>query len=112
MSLLDDVIKLEKEAIERIGQADSLDALNDLKIQYIGRKGSLVAILRGLGKLPDQDRKEVGAKANQIRAAVTAEFETKAQQFSSKDDAPGLDPTLPGTGHQIGAEHIINQTMN
>ncbi len=61
MPALDQVEKLRSEAIERIGSADSLDSLNALQVQYLGRKGELTAILKSLKELPIEERKEVGA---------------------------------------------------
>ncbi|MEW5797138.1 MAG: phenylalanine--tRNA ligase subunit alpha, partial [Candidatus Zixiibacteriota bacterium] len=63
MSLLDEVSRLESEALERIGQAYSLDSVKELQIRYLGRKGPLVALLRQLGSLPEEERRLVGARA-------------------------------------------------
>ena len=68
MSLLDDVTRLGEEVSERIGLADSLDSVKDLKIRYLGRKGPLSQILKNLRDLPDSERKQVGALANKLRA--------------------------------------------
>ncbi|MBD3258113.1 phenylalanine--tRNA ligase subunit alpha [candidate division GN15 bacterium] len=111
MSLVDDVVKLEQEALERIGQADSLDSLKELQIRYLGRKGPLTAILRGLGKLSPEEKKATGAKANQVRQQLEAAFKEAAEKFAGPKQSSAIDPTLPGTANPIGTVHIINQVM-
>ncbi len=111
MSILDEVRQLEAEAIERIGNTDSLDSLRELQVRYLGRKGPLVAILRGLGKLEGDERKQVGAAANKTRVRLEQEFAAVAEKYDTGKAASAFDPTLPGTGHRIGTVHILNQVM-
>jgi phenylalanyl-tRNA synthetase alpha chain len=111
MSLIEDVRKLEAEVLERIGQADSLETLKDCQVRYLGRKGPLAKILRGLGKLSPEERKETGAAANKIRVSLEEKFAVAAGSFSSEEDKPLFDPTLPGIAPPIGTRHIINQVM-
>ncbi len=112
MSILDEVRQLEAEAIERIGNTDSLDSLKELQVRYLGRKGPLVAILRGLGKLEGDERKQVGAAANKTRARLEQEFAAAAEKYDTGKAASAFDPTLPGTGHRGGTVHILNQVMD
>lgn len=111
MSVLDEVAKLESEALERIGQADSLDLLKELQIRYLGRKGPLTQILRSLGKLDPDERKSVGAAANQTRTKIEAALAAAIEGYESGGDGGSFDPTLPGTPHRGGTVHIINQVM-
>lgn len=111
MSLLEEVARLESEALERIGLADSLESVNKLQVRYLGRKGPLLAILRQLGKLPPEERKEVGARANQVRTRLETEFKAATERFGGEDSSHAFDPTLPGTAPYAGTVHIINQVM-
>ena len=111
MSILDDVTKLEEEALERIGQADSLDSLKELQIKYLGRKGPLVAILRGLGSLSADERRTTGAKANEARQRLEEAFKQATEKFAGFGQTESIDPTLPGTVSPIGTPHIVNQVM-
>jgi phenylalanyl-tRNA synthetase alpha chain len=111
MSLLEEVTQLESEALERIGKADSLDALKELQVRYLGRKGPLVALLRQLGKLDPEERKAVGARGNEVRKNLETEFKTAAERFASSGKGSAFDPTLPGTAPQPGTVHIVNQVM-
>ncbi len=112
MSILDEVSQIERDAIERIGNADSLDLLRDLQVQFLGRKGSLTAVLKSLGALSVDEKKSVGAAANQARQRIEQSIEEATARLSASRRSSGFDPTLPGTGQYQGTVHIINQTMN
>ena len=111
MSLLEDIAGLETEALERIDHADSLDAVRELKIKYLGRKGPVLAILKSLGKLPPEQRKEVGARANRLRQLLEQKLEEASSRFEVGEKKSPFDPTLPGTASRVGAIHIVNQVM-
>ncbi|HOP06899.1 MAG TPA: phenylalanine--tRNA ligase subunit alpha [candidate division Zixibacteria bacterium] len=111
MSLLDDVQKLKSEALERIGLADSLEVLNDLKVEYLGRKGRLTAILKGLKDLTGDERKEVGAEANQLRSELEGLIKESWSNLEKASSTNEFDPTLPGTIPRRGAMHLLNQTL-
>src|SRR3989304_9200320 len=100
MSLLDEVAKLGKDPHERIGQADSLDSLRELKVRCLGRKGPLALILKGLKDLSEEERRLVGARANKLRTELEQEFATAMTRFAAPDEKPVFDPTLPGTGQR------------
>ena len=111
MSLLDEVTRIESEALERIGQADSLESVKELQFRYLGRKGQLAAVLRQLGTLPADERKQLGAGANQARARMEAQFEAAAGRFQSDKPRSAFDPTLPGTAPRVGTIHVVNKVM-
>ncbi len=111
MSLLDEVAKLEAEAVERISHADSLDSLRELEIQYLGRKGPLNSILKNLKDLSIEERKEVGARANTARVKLEALVAEKTASFGSSGGDLSFDVTLPGTGQRVGVVHVLNQVM-
>jgi phenylalanyl-tRNA synthetase alpha chain len=108
--------QLEKQAILEIGTAESPDKLRAIRAKYVGRKGSITAILRQLGSLPDQDRKEVGRIANRIKVAVEREAKAREAYLAGRDEEaraePSLDVTLPGYPVPIGRLHPITQTIN
>ena len=111
MALLDEVSRIEQEALERIGNAGSLDLLKELQILYLGRQGSLTAVLKSLGALPVDERKAVGAQANQARKSIEEKLQAATEKLSQQTPVSSFDPTLPGTGQPIGTIHILNQVM-
>lgn len=111
MPLLEQVVQLENEALERIGSADSLDSLNAVSVEYLGRNGKITAILKQLKDIPIEERKAVGAAANSSRARLEENIRAKTESFGPAKKDSEFDPTLPGTAQRVGAIHIVNQTM-
>ena len=112
MSLLDEIAQLAHDASERIGKADSLDSLNAVRIHFLGKKGAVTAVLKSLGKLPPDERKQVGAAANKCRVAIEQGLAVAQEQLGGNAKEAGFDPTLPGTGQHVGVPHILNQVMD
>ncbi len=112
MSLLETIAQLEREALERIGTADSLDLLNAVQIEYLGRNGKITAILKQLKDIPIEQRKKIGAAANASRALLEQNLQEKSNSLAPAEKEGTFDPTLPGTASRLGAVHIVNQTMN
>ncbi len=112
MSLLDDVASIQDEALKRISQADSLESLKELQVAYLGRKGSVTAVLKGLKELSLEERKTVGSAANKCRATIEQQLNLAHQQLALPKERTLFDPTLPGTGQRIGVVHIVNQVID
>ncbi len=112
MSVLDDLKNLESEALERISNSGSLDAFNEVRVQFLGKKGSITAVLKTLGKLPVDERKLIGASANAVRTNIEENIKSAQNKLSTCKTASDFDPTLPGTAQPIGTIHILNQVMN
>ncbi len=112
MSVLDDLKNLESEAMKRISKAGSLEALNEVRILYLGKKGSITAVLKTLGTLPVDERKLIGAAANTTRNNIEENIKAVEEKLSKGKSSFEFDPTLPGTSQPIGTIHILNQVMN
>ena len=111
MSLLEDVTRLKLEALEQIGKANSAERLNEIQIKYLGRKGAITAVLKGLKDLPLDEKKSAGAAANKARAELEQTFTEAAKKFTTVKDKTTFDPTLPGTRPKTGVVHIVNQVI-
>jgi len=112
MSVLDELKNLESEALKRISDAGSLDALNEVRVQFLGKKGSITAVLKTLGKLPVDERKLIGAAANTARNNIEENIKASQDKLSTGKTSTGFDPTLPGITQPIGTVHILNQVMS
>ncbi len=107
-----------KETLLKI-KTDALKALSDtsadveaLRIQYLGKKGELTAVLRGMGKLSAEERPVIGQLANEVRAAIEEEIEKKttalkAAALEAKLQAEKLDVTVPGDKTPVGKPHPL-----
>jgi len=107
---------LEQQARQAIAAATDLKILDDIRVQYMGKKGLLTEQLKQLGKLPADERPQAGQAINvakkQVQAAIEArktELQTAAlaEQLASER----IDVTLPGRGQQSGGLHPVTRTL-
>ena len=106
-----DLDALAVEAQNAIGAAQSLDALEPLRVQYLGRKSRLAEVLKSLGQLPADQRGSVGKRANETKAAVERQLAERRQALGAGDTRPTLDVTLPGSPVAQGRLHPVTQTL-
>ena len=99
--MLDELYSLQKEAEQSIADAADEEIIREIEVRFLGKKGAITRVLKGMGALPAEERPKVGQCANEIRAAVTtaiaarrAAMEEEAVRAQSED--PDFDPTLPG----------------
>jgi phenylalanyl-tRNA synthetase alpha chain len=111
MSIIDDVVRVRDEAVERISKADSLDSLQELRVRYLGRKGEITGFLKGLKELTNDERKQVGAVANRARSEIESLLQQIQEKLSASKQASVFDPTLPGSRSRLGVAHITNQAL-
>lgn len=105
---------LRMEALQELQGVESQAALNDLRVKYLGKKGALTEILRGMGGLSAEERPVIGGVANEVRGAIEAVIEEKTQAFIKEETeqrlrAETIDVTLPGKGLSQGAVHPLNK---
>lgn len=112
MSIVEDIAQTKREALERIGNADSLDLLEQLRVQYLGRKGVVTAYLKGLKELSPDERKQVGAVANKCRSEIDQALKAGTEKSASPGQSTAIDASLPGTPVRVGTVHIINQVTD
>ncbi len=111
---LGDLKRLQNEALAQISQAAGLEDLEELRIRYLGRKGSLTQILRGLKDLEPELRRQLGQEANQAKQDLESAFAAKTSQLKTAARQAGagiLDVTLPGRRPPLGRLHPITRTM-
>ena len=94
-----------------------MDALEQIRIKYLGKKGELTAVLKEMGKLSKEERPIIGALANEIRSKLETEIESKRAQLAEALEQAKLvsevvDVTMPGKKKEIGRLHPLTQTMN
>ncbi|MBR7150715.1 MAG: phenylalanine--tRNA ligase subunit alpha [Clostridia bacterium] len=106
--------RIQAEALEQI-HAPEAD-LEQIKIKYLGKKGELTAVLRGMGSLSPEERPVVGQIANEVRAAIEAAINERKQEqealaLDAKLKAEKLDVTMPGTPAPMGHMHPLTQVQ-
>ena len=106
------VEQLREAAVSALNSADSSEQLESWRVDFLGRKGRLTALLRGLGSLEIEDRKIVGAAANLLRVDLDSLYEERDRQAKLSDAPVGsLDVTLPGRKPALGGLHPSTQMI-
>ena len=108
---------LAAAARQAIAVAQDIAALEELRVQYLGKKGSLTEQLKGLGQLPPEQRPAAGAEINKVKELLQAEIGVRRETLegaavSLRLAAEKIDVTLPGRGQQLGGLHPITQTID
>jgi len=107
---------LEQQAREAVDSAGDLKALDEVRVQYLGKKGLLTEQLKQLGKLPADERPQAGQAINVAKKQVQQAIEARkhvlqnaklAEQLASEH----IDVTLPGRGHGTGGLHPVTRTL-
>ena len=106
------VEQLREAAVSALNSADSSEQIESWRVDFLGRKGRLTALLRGLGSLEIEERKIVGAAANLLRADLDSLYEERDRQAKLSDAPVGsLDVTLPGRKPALGGLHPSTQMI-
>ncbi|WP_404399311.1 phenylalanine--tRNA ligase subunit alpha [Idiomarina seosinensis] len=108
--------EIVNQAGQAIASADSPQRLDEVRVEYMGKKGKLTELLKGLGKLDASERREAGQKINQakqqVQNSINARKELlKAEELKAKLEAERIDVSLPGRGTQVGGVHPVTQTI-
>lgn len=109
--------ELRQQAASELAAAQSADKLNELRVKYLGKKGSLTAVLRGLGALTPEERPRVGQIVNDIRSELELLVEKKNNELRQAELALRLasekiDITLPGRKGMSGHKHPLTTTLD
>jgi phenylalanyl-tRNA synthetase alpha chain len=108
---------LEKAGTAAIAATETLDNLEQLRVQYLGKKGQLSQILRGMGKLTPEERPRIGSLANEVKDTLQSLLESQHQslqtaQIRARLAAETLDVTMPGVLRPQGRIHPLNSTID
>lgn len=113
--MLNQVEELASKASDELGKITDVNDLETWRIRYLGRKGSLIQILRSLADLPLKERRAVGARANELKGVLEAAFAERKrnlQQGSALSQRrEALDITLPGQRIPLGRLHPTTQIL-
>ena len=108
---------LQKEATTAIAGAKTLDDLEQLRVKYLGKKGQLSQILRGMGKLSAQERPIIGSLANEVKEALQGSLTNsrnslEAAQIAAQLESETIDVTMPGVSRPLGKTHPLTATID
>ncbi|NLH96580.1 MAG: phenylalanine--tRNA ligase subunit alpha, partial [Clostridiaceae bacterium] len=108
-------IKLEAE--KKLNEAGSLAELESIRLQYLGKKGELTAVLRGMGQLSPEERPRIGQLANEIRSFIEEMLEEKTKALQEKErsmrlEKEAIDVTMPGKRRFLGKKHPLSIVLD
>lgn len=111
-----ELVELVNRALADIGNSTELDALDSVRVKYLGKKGELTQKLKSLGTLPAAERPKAGEHINaakqKLQQAITDQQDAlKKKQLDASLASESIDVTLPGRGQRPGGLHPITQTL-
>jgi phenylalanyl-tRNA synthetase alpha chain len=110
--VINELRKIEEEGLQELESLSNADRLETFRIAYLGKKGRVTALLKGMGKLPPEERPEAGKIANRVKARLGEAFEARKREIARRDTASKRDLpdiTLPGRKPVRGHVHPITQ---
>lgn len=108
---------LKQVALQELNEAGTLGVLNELRVKYLGKKGSLTGVLKGLGHLQPEERPRIGQIVNAIRTQLETEIANKSEKLKQAElgerlASERIDVTLPGRKSNIGSKHPLTLTLD
>ncbi|MFC7393700.1 phenylalanine--tRNA ligase subunit alpha [Scopulibacillus cellulosilyticus] len=107
---------LRNEALEQVKSAQDLKSLQDLRVKYLGKKGPITEVLRGMGKLSKEERPVIGQLANDVREMIESAIKEKQEHLEMEKikaqlAKESIDVTLPGSPVQVGNHHPLTAVI-
>ena len=112
----EEVEKIKKASLEEISKTKDLKELNEMKVKYLGKKGELTILLRGMGNLSPEERPIIGNIVNQVRDEIQKAIETKEgilkkEEINKKLKTENIDVTEPSKKITLGGKHPLTQII-
>lgn len=114
---MQDIITIQEQAFDAINKAQDVSSLELIRIDFLGKKGKLTDILKGLSNLSVEDKPKMGQLVNQTKREISSLIESrlhdlKEKELSEKLNKQKIDVTLPGRNQEQGSLHPITQVRH
>ena len=114
--MLERLDELREQALQALEAVESLEKLHEWERAFLGKKGAMSEVMRGLGRLPAEERPSAGRAANALRSNLEAAGEARGQELQTKVlqraiEAERVDVTLPGRPADVGHRHISSRVL-
>lgn len=108
------LLQIKADAEEKLASIKADDELEALRVQFLGKKGALTAVLRSMGSLSPEERPKIGQLANEVREAIEQDISSRraqieAAKLSARLEREAIDVTVPGKKVEIGKRHPLDQ---
>lgn len=107
---------LMEQALAAVAQADNAQALDQVRVHFLGKKGEITEQLKTLGTLPPEQRREAGAEINRVKDVVQDALKARQAvleqaELNAKLARESVDVTLPGRRNSVGGLHPVTRTL-
>ena len=111
------LLNLQEAALNEIKDTSSIEAVESLRVKYLGKKGEITAILKEMGKLSAEERPVIGQVANKVRESIEESISSKKEELKSIEKQKKLaeeviDVTMPAKPVKVGKKHPISQIID
>lgn len=112
-----DIQNLKENIIKNIENANDLQSLDAIRVNALGKKGEVTALLKQMGKLPQEERPVFGAAVNKLRSEIEENLENKKKvledaEFSKKMENEKIDITMPSKKQVVGTKHPLTRVID
>ena len=112
----EEIMQIKENALAEIKNAKDLKEINDLKVKYLGKKGELTSVLRGMGALSPEERPVIGELVNYAKNEIEILINEKEESFQAEElnkklESEKIDITLPSEKIKRGSKHPLNRTI-
>ena len=114
---MDELLKIQEEALQKIADCSSLKDLNDIRVLYLGKKGPMQAAMKSMKDMAPEERASFGQVSNKVKQDLTAAIEDKKveleeAEMNAKLQSENIDITLPSTALPLGSLHPLSVVKN
>ena len=114
--MMDKMNEIKKQLEDSFAQVESLEILNNLKVEYLGKKGYITELNAHIKDLPNEEKKEFGQKVNELKTLFQTKYEEiktslEQEEMNQKIENERLDITLPSTHIKRGSKHPMSLTI-
>ncbi len=116
MAMTEQLSQLKEEVLEKIAAAQNVKQLNEVRVAYLGKKGPITDLLKGMGKLPAEERPKMGALVNEVRSQVQDVLESRNKELEETAmieqlEKEAIDVTLKGRPLKVGNAHPLTRVI-
>lgn len=110
------IYKIKEDAMKEIEKLDNIEQLEEVRVKFLGKKGELTQVLRGMGSLSSEERPIVGQEANKVRKELENELNNTKEKLRNEMrrkrlEKERIDITMPGREMPLGHRHPLISTM-
>ena len=112
----EEIKKLQEQALKKIAETNDLKELQEVRIEFLGKKGKITEILKMMGSIEPEKRPQMGTAVNTAKNIISTEIEEKEiklkdEEIQKKLESEKIDVTLPSSKNIVGSKHPLNRII-